>query len=63
MNEENAVGFSDLVLLEFLKPRLADFKLPRRVLVLPSLPRNATGKIPKTVLRERLADSPHHRHP
>lgn len=40
---------------EFLRGRLADFKLPRRAIVLPALPRNATGKILKTSLREMVA--------
>lgn len=39
---------------DFLRERLADFKLPRRAIVLPALPRNATGKILKTQLREML---------
>jgi long-chain acyl-CoA synthetase len=39
-------------LLQFAKERLADYKLPRRVLFLPALPRNATGKILKTELRQ-----------
>ena len=38
-------------LLGFLRERLADYKVPRRVLVLPALPRNAAGKILKTTLR------------
>jgi long-chain acyl-CoA synthetase len=42
-------------LLKFLRERLADYKLPRQVIVLPNLPRNATGKILKTDLRTRLA--------
>jgi acyl-CoA synthetase (AMP-forming)/AMP-acid ligase II len=42
-------------LLEFLRGRLADYKLPRRVIILPDLPRNATGKILKTDLRTMLA--------
>ena len=38
-----------------LKPKLADYKLPRHVVTLPALPRNATGKILKTTLREMSA--------
>jgi long-chain acyl-CoA synthetase len=41
--------------LQFLRERLADYKLPRQVMILPELPRNATGKILKTHLREMLA--------
>jgi len=41
-------------LLAFLKERLADYKLPRRAVVMPALPRNATGKLLKTRLRELL---------
>ena len=44
-------------LLHFLRSRLADYKLPRRVVFLPALPRNATGKILKTALRELAAKS------
>jgi acyl-CoA synthetase (AMP-forming)/AMP-acid ligase II len=43
-------------LLKFLRERLADFKLPRRVIIMPTLPRSATGKILKTNLREMLAE-------
>lgn len=39
-------------LLQFVRARLADYKVPRRVHVLPALPRNATGKILKTALRQ-----------
>ena len=42
----------ETALRHFLRKRLADYKVPRRVVVLPALPRNATGKILKTVLRE-----------
>jgi long-chain acyl-CoA synthetase len=40
-------------LLDFVRERLADYKVPRRVIFLPTLPRNATGKILKTALRQR----------
>lgn len=55
LDESATAGFSDKALLDFLRPQLADFKLPRRVVVLPSLPRNATGKILKTALRQQLS--------
>jgi long-chain acyl-CoA synthetase len=38
--------------LQFVRRKLADYKVPRRVVLLPALPRNATGKILKTSLRE-----------
>jgi long-chain acyl-CoA synthetase len=38
-------------LIQFLKERLADYKVPRRVVQVTALPRNATGKILKTTLR------------
>lgn len=40
-------------LTRFLRTRLADYKVPRKVLTLDALPRNATGKILKTALRTR----------
>jgi long-chain acyl-CoA synthetase len=42
----------EVELRHFLRKRLADYKVPRKVVVLPSLPRNATGKILKTALRQ-----------
>ena len=36
----------------FLKEKLADYKVPRRVVPLVSLPRTATGKVLKTELRQ-----------
>jgi long-chain acyl-CoA synthetase len=36
----------------FVKEKLADYKVPKKVVVLPALPRNATGKILKTALRK-----------
>ena len=40
------------VLHQFVRRKLADYKVPRKFLFLPALPRNATGKILKTTLRE-----------
>jgi len=39
---------------QFVRERLADYKVPRQVIVLPALPRNATGKILKTELRKSV---------
>lgn len=49
MNEGATLVEKDL--LAFVRSRLADYKIPRRVHVMPALPRNATGKILKTTLR------------
>ena len=48
--------FDERALITYLKERLADYKVPRQVHVLPVLPRNATGKILKTSLRAGLAE-------
>jgi acyl-CoA synthetase (AMP-forming)/AMP-acid ligase II len=42
-------------LVELARSRLARFKAPREVVFVDELPRNATGKVLKQVLRERLA--------
>src|ERR1035437_5776119 len=39
-------------LQQFVRRKLADYKVPRKVVILPALPRNVTGKILKTTLRE-----------
>ena len=40
-----------------LKGKLAAFKLPKRVFVVEDLPRNAMGKVQKSELRKRYADT------
>ena len=54
---ENAT-INEKELIQFLKSKLADYKVPRTVQVIPALPRNATGKVLKTNLREMLKTSP-----
>jgi acyl-CoA synthetase (AMP-forming)/AMP-acid ligase II len=46
------VTLNDRELLEFIRRKMADYKVPRQILFLAALPRNATGKILKTTLRE-----------
>lgn len=57
---EGPAGLDEQRILHFARERLADYKVPRRVVFVPALPRNATGKILKTTLRE-WARSPHSR--
>jgi malonyl-CoA/methylmalonyl-CoA synthetase len=40
-----------------LAGRLAGFKQPKQVFVMAALPRNAMGKVQKSVLRARFADA------
>ena len=40
--------------IEPLRPRLAGFKLPKRVFFVDELPRNAMGKVQKAALRDRF---------
>jgi len=42
--------------LAALEARLAKFKLPKRVLFVPELPRNAMGKVQKAELRKTYGD-------
>jgi long-chain acyl-CoA synthetase len=51
MNE--GISFEEKSVLQFVRQRLADYKVPRKVVFMPALPRNATGKILKTALREQ----------
>ncbi len=48
----DGVTLDEKVLQHFIREKLADYKVPKRVIVLPALPRNATGKILKTALRQ-----------
>jgi long-chain acyl-CoA synthetase len=42
--------------LQFVRDKLADYKVPKRVIFVPALPRNATGKILKTELRKQAVE-------
>jgi malonyl-CoA/methylmalonyl-CoA synthetase len=49
-------GLTEADILEPLKKRLANYKLPKRVLFVESLPRNTMGKVQKNLLRETYRD-------
>jgi fatty-acyl-CoA synthase len=42
-------------LLAYLEPRLARYKLPRHITIMPALPRNGAGKLVKSHLRDIIA--------
>jgi malonyl-CoA/methylmalonyl-CoA synthetase len=40
-------------LIGAVKTRIANFKVPKRLFIVPDLPRNAMGKVQKNLLREQ----------
>ena len=48
---QEGVALNEKEVLQAVRRQLADYKVPRRVVFLPALPRNAAGKILKTALR------------
>jgi long-chain acyl-CoA synthetase len=48
------VTLNERELIQFIREKMADYKVPKRVVFVPALPRNATGKILKTTLREQV---------
>ncbi len=46
---------SEEAIIESIKARLARYKVPKRILVVEELPRNAMGKVQKNALRETFA--------
>ena len=48
LNEDAAI--SDKALADFLRVRLADFKVPRRILMVDDIPKNFTGKVQRHTL-------------
>ncbi len=55
VSPNDGVTLDEKALLQFVRGKVADYKVPRRIVVMPALPRNATGKILKTVLRQQPA--------
>ena len=50
------VAVSEADVIAHVKANLANFKVPKRVLFVDALPRNAMGKVQKSLLREWLAN-------
>lgn len=53
----DGVTLDEKVLIQFLRQKLADYKVPKQIRFVTALPRNATGKILKTDLRKSVAAS------
>jgi malonyl-CoA/methylmalonyl-CoA synthetase len=53
---DKAAGVSEASVLKALDGRLAKFKMPKRVIIVDELPRNAMGKVQKNILRHTYAD-------
>ena len=55
VREPDATGPNEQSVIDALKPDLAGYKLPKQVFLVDELPRNAMGKVQKSMLREQLA--------
>jgi malonyl-CoA/methylmalonyl-CoA synthetase len=50
-------GLTEAKVIAWLKSKIANFKVPKRVFFVSDLPRNTMGKVQKNVLRERFSES------
>jgi len=50
-----AAAPSEAEVIAWLKPRLANFKVPKRVFMVKELPRNTMGKVQKNLLRDQFS--------
>jgi long-chain acyl-CoA synthetase len=55
VSAHDGIDLQEGPLLQFARKQLADYKMPRHIVFLAALPRNATGKILKTELRKAAA--------
>ncbi len=51
-------GADTVEILAFLRERLSSYKIPRRVEFIDAIPKSASGKILRRVLKDRLAQAP-----
>ena len=54
--EEDVESLDEAGLKKYLKEHLANYKIPKQIHVIDALPKNATGKVLKRVLKERLRE-------
>ena len=48
------VNLDEMAIKKYLKSHLANFKLPKNIYIVEELPKNATGKVLKRVLKEQI---------
>jgi malonyl-CoA/methylmalonyl-CoA synthetase len=53
--QANSTELDETSVIAALADELARYKQPKRVLIVPELPRNAMGKVQKKLLRERFS--------
>lgn len=53
---KKGMAVDEAQLIAALKSRLANYKVPKRILIVDALPRNSMGKVQKNLLRERCRD-------
>jgi acyl-CoA synthetase (AMP-forming)/AMP-acid ligase II len=56
---ESGCSLDEQQLISWSRDRIANYKVPRRVQVIDSLPLNASGKVLKMQLRSLAADQKH----
>lgn len=56
---ENVKKFDEVGLKKYLREHLANYKIPKHIYTMEELPKNATGKVLKRVLKEKLKEDDH----
>jgi long-chain acyl-CoA synthetase len=56
--DEEVDDFDEAALKEHMKKHLANYKIPHQIHIIEELPKNATGKILKRILKENLKNTP-----
>jgi long-chain acyl-CoA synthetase len=52
--EDDADAIDEAALRKYLREHLANYKIPKQVHTIDELPKNATGKVLKRVLKEQI---------
>jgi len=55
--EEGVETLDEAGLKKYMRESLANYKIPKQIHIIPELPKNATGKVLKRVLKETLRDA------